>query len=96
MPLYDVNIIHYHTVSVHASDAEEAADLAIDMETHGECWEMEVGAICPVEDSDADCCYNPYCTSSPASSGYVAYNGFSEPAALLQGTTLSNGYTTYC
>lgn len=96
MPSYDVNVIHYHTVSVEASNEDEAADIAIEMESHGDCWEMEVGEISLIEDSDADCCYNPYCTPSLASFGYVAYNGFSEPAALLQGTTLSNGYTTYC
>lgn len=98
MPLYDVNVIHYHTVSVHALDAEEAADLAIDMETHGECWEMEVGAVCLVE----DCCeesYTPYYSDSadsstePTLSGYTPYM----PVALTSTrTTLPNGYTTYC
>lgn len=96
MPSYDVEIIHYHTVNVEARDEDHAADLALDMESHGECWEMEVGEIQITHEDESDCCYSPYCASSPASSGYVAYNGFSEPAALLRGTTLSNGYTTYC
>lgn len=97
MPLYDVNVIHYHTVSIRAESKHEAAEMAIEMESHGDCWEMEVGEIEPViEDLEPDCCYNPYCASSPASSGYVAYSGFSQPTTMLRGTTLSNGYTTYC
>lgn len=101
MPSYDVTVIHYHTVNIEASDEDEAADLAIEMESHGQCWEMEVDDIILIEDSDPeDCyspyCYNSYCVRSPVDSGYVAYSEFSQPATLLQGTTLSNGYTTYC
>jgi hypothetical protein len=96
MPSYDVTVIHYHTVSLTASDKDEAADIAIEMESHGECWEMEVDEISLVEEDDPECSYSPYCISSPASSGYVAYTGFSHPTTMLRGTTLSNGYTTYC
>jgi len=98
MPLYDVNVTHYHTVSVYASDADEAADLAISMETHGECWEMEVGDICLVEDCCSDS-YAPYCSGSTnfstqaTSSGYAPYMAATPTSTR---TTLPNGYTTYC
>ena len=96
MPSYDVTVIYYHTVNIEASNEDQAADLAIDMEYHGQCWEKEVGHISRAEDSDADYYYNSYSASTLDASGYVAYSAFSEPATLLQGTTLPNGYTTYC
>lgn len=97
MPCYDVNVIHYHTVSVCASDVDEAADLAINMEEHGECWEMETGDItkinsCEDDSSDNYSSYSQYFISS----AYTAYSGFSQPVASATRTLLPNGYTTYC
>jgi hypothetical protein len=90
MPLYDVTVLHYHTVSINAVDPEEAEELALEMESHGGCWEIEVGDITPVHPSE-------YCFySDSANSSYVAYAGFSQPAPVVGRTTLPNGYTTYC
>jgi hypothetical protein len=90
MALYDVTVVHYHTVSIDAADEIEAQELALDMESHGECWEMEIGDISLVDPSE-------YCFYSDSTgSSYVAYAGFSQPAPVVGRTTLPNGYTTYC
>ena len=45
MPFYDVEIIHYHTVNVEASDEDQAADLALDMESHGESGKWKLAKL---------------------------------------------------
>jgi hypothetical protein len=97
MPCYDVNVIHYHTVSVCASDVDEAADLALDMEEHGECWEMMIGDITKTDTCTDNSTYNYTAyLNNVSNSGYTAYSGFSQLLPATTRTTLANGYTTYC